>query len=65
MKPLHVAFVSYGNDSLALIQWLHEHGVENVTLAYHDTGWASPEWGERVAAAEQRAVAYGFATRRR
>jgi hypothetical protein len=37
----YVAFVSWGNDSIALVQWLHEHNFEGVTCVFSDTGWAS------------------------
>jgi len=37
----YVIFASYGNDSIALIQWAHEHNLKNVTVAYSDTGWAA------------------------
>lgn len=44
------AFTSYGNDSIALIQWLREHNGEGVevTTLYSDTGWAAAWWAERV-----------------
>lgn len=54
--------VSYGNDSLAMIQWAHEIGLPNATVAYCDTGWASPTWGNRVIEVERLAKSYGFPT---
>jgi len=40
---------SYGNDSIALIQLAHDLGLQDVTVAYCDTGWASDEWpGSRI-----------------
>jgi 3'-phosphoadenosine 5'-phosphosulfate sulfotransferase (PAPS reductase)/FAD synthetase len=53
---------SYGNDSVALIQWAKEHRLENVTVLYSDTGWASAEWPQRVAAGEVLCQLYGFRT---
>ena len=53
---------SYGNDSLALIQWAYEAGLQNVTVAYCDTGWASPDWPMRVDKCEAFAKSRGFAT---
>ena len=45
---LIVAFCSCGNDSVALIQRLHELGHEGVKVVYSDTGWAAPDWAARV-----------------
>lgn len=61
---MNVIFASYGNDSIALIQWAIEHSLPYVTVAYSDTGWAAPYWEERVARAELWANAAGFATAR-
>lgn len=59
-----VASVSCGNDSIALMQWLHEHEAighfDRVLCVYLDTGWASRDWMDRVAKAEHRAKEYGF-----
>lgn len=59
-----VAFVSYGNDSIALIQRLHEseslRKYDRVLCAYSDTGWASSEWPDRVERGEALARSYGF-----
>lgn len=59
----HVISSSYGNDSVALIQWAHEVNLPNVTVAYCDTGWAAPNWPQRVIAGERLAASYGFQTR--
>lgn len=61
---MHVLFCSYGNDSIALIQWVHERGLKNVFCLYSDTGWAVSWWSERVAAGEALAQSYGFTTDR-
>ena len=53
---------SYGNDSIALIQWAHERGLSDVTVAYCDTGWATPWWPQRVGKGESLAWSYGFKT---
>lgn len=58
----NVAFVSYGNDSIALIQWAREHNLENLVCAHSDTGWAANWWKDRVAAGEKFAQTCGFAT---
>lgn len=46
----HLIFASYGNDSIALIQWAHERGLPDVHVAYGDTGWAAA-WAVARAAA--------------
>lgn len=48
----YLIFASYGNDSIALIQWAHERGLPSVHVAYSDTGWAAAWWGARVEQAE-------------
>jgi 3'-phosphoadenosine 5'-phosphosulfate sulfotransferase (PAPS reductase)/FAD synthetase len=56
----YVIFASYGNDSIALIQWAHERGLKNVTVAYSDTGWAADWWPARVEKAEAWVRTLGF-----
>lgn len=46
--PRFVIFSSYGNDSVALIQWAYQAGLRDVAVVFSDTKWASPEWMERV-----------------
>lgn len=53
-------FASYGNDSIALIQWVKEHGERNVSVIYSDTGWAAAWWDERVAQAEEWVKSLGY-----
>lgn len=59
---MNIIFASYGNDSIALIQWAHEAGMKDVTVAYSDTGWAADYWPARVAKAELWAQSLGFKT---
>lgn len=61
---MNVIFASYGNDSVALIQWAHEKGLQNVTVVYSDTGWAAKKWPERVERGEAWAQSLGFHTAR-
>jgi 3'-phosphoadenosine 5'-phosphosulfate sulfotransferase (PAPS reductase)/FAD synthetase len=62
---VNVISSSYGNDSVALIQWAHEKGLKNVTVAYCDTGWSSPSWHTmRVLKGEDMALLYGFKSHR-
>jgi 3'-phosphoadenosine 5'-phosphosulfate sulfotransferase (PAPS reductase)/FAD synthetase len=57
---MNVIFASYGNDSIALIQWAAENKLPDVTVLYSDTGWAAPDWLARVTSGEQLAQSYGF-----
>lgn len=59
---MNVISSSYGNDSVALIQWAHESNLPDVTVAYCDTGWAAPSWPKRVDRGEALAKRYGFET---
>lgn len=65
--PDFVAFTSYGNDSIALIQLLHEYRLpqqRHVCLLFSDTGWTGDGWPERVESAEAWARSKGFDTHR-
>jgi 3'-phosphoadenosine 5'-phosphosulfate sulfotransferase (PAPS reductase)/FAD synthetase len=53
---------SYGNDSVALIQWAHERKLKDVSVLFSDTGWAAPWWEPRVAQMEFWADLLGFDT---
>lgn len=56
----YVISSSYGNDSMAMIQWAHEQKLSNLTVTYIDTGWAADRWMERVEAGEAFARRCGF-----
>ena len=65
--PVVFVNASYGNDSIALIQWAHEHGLASrceAHVIYADTGWARKEWRMRVHAGESFARALGFRVHR-
>lgn len=64
LRPHFVIFSSYGNDSVALIQWAHEQGLENVVVVYSDTGWAAKMWAERVEKMEAWVRSLGFVASR-
>lgn len=55
---------SYGNDSIAMIQWAHERELNGVHVVYCDTGWSSDRWPERIESGEELAVKYGFTIHR-
>ena len=57
---MNIISASYGNDSIALIQWAYEEGLLNVTVVYIDTGWSAPGWDTRVTEGETFARACGF-----
>lgn len=59
---MNVISSSYGNDSMALIRWAHERDLPDVTVVYCDTGWAAPNWPQRVDLGETLARRYGFKT---
>jgi len=51
---------SYGNDSVAMIQWAHEQKLQDVSVIFVDTGWAAPGWLERVSRLENWVASIGF-----
>lgn len=60
----HLIFASYGNDSIALIQWARERSLPDVHVAYGDTGWAAEWWAGRVDQAEAWVRSLGFVPHR-
>lgn len=56
----YVIKASYGNDSVALIQWCYEQGLQNVAVLYNDTGWSHPLWPARVSVLESWVMSLGF-----
>ena len=56
----HALFSSFGNDSIALIQWAHEKQLKDVVVVHSDTGWAAPFWSERIVRAQKWALSLGF-----
>lgn len=65
-----VAGCSYGNDSIALIQWLLECDFQEVVCLYNDTGWSWPAhddqeaWLDRVSRMEEWVRRIGFRAER-
>ena len=63
--PRFIIRSSYGNDSVALIQWAHEQELEGVVVVYSDTGWARKWWAtERVPEMEAWVRSLGFRAER-
>ena len=58
--PGFVIFASYGNDSVALIQWCIRRKLPQVAVLYNDTGWARGDWNERVTGLESWVRTAGF-----
>lgn len=61
---MHVISASYGNDSVAMIQFAWERELTDVHVTYCDTGWSAEWWPVRVEAGERLAKRYGFVTHR-
>ena len=57
---MYIIFASYGNDSIALIQYAKHHGLKDVTVVYSNTGWAVDYWPMRVDLAERWVRKLGF-----
>ena len=57
---MKIIFASYGNDSIALIQWAKENDLKDVCVAHSDTGWAAEGWQDRVFTAERWVESLGF-----
>lgn len=55
-----IIFASYGNDSIALVQWAKDNGLTDVLVAHSDTGWAAEGWADRVLQAEAWVSSLGF-----
>ena len=58
----YVIFASYGNDSMALIQFMADKfGKKNeIAVLFSDTGWAAEHWEKRVLEGEAFARGFGF-----
>ncbi len=63
-NPRYAIFASYGNDSIALIQWALDRGLKEACVVYSNTGWAAEYWGSRVVEAEQWVLSNGFSAER-
>lgn len=58
--PRYILRSSGGNDSIALMQYVRECGLKGVTVVYSNTGWATPEWIERVACVAEWVASLGW-----
>lgn len=48
MSPDFIIFASGGNDSIALLYHAHLENMQNVAVAYSNTGWAASWWPLRM-----------------
>lgn len=45
---MYVVIANFGNDSIALLEWVKQRSLQHVFVLSVDTGWAAPEWDSRV-----------------
>lgn len=57
---MHVIFSSFGNDSIALIQWAIERELKDVFVVYSNTQWSHRDWPARVEKAKVWLAGVGF-----
>jgi 3'-phosphoadenosine 5'-phosphosulfate sulfotransferase (PAPS reductase)/FAD synthetase len=57
---MRIICASYGNDSIALVQWAKDNRLTDVLVAHSDTGWAAEGWADRVVQAEAWVSSLGF-----
>lgn len=60
---MNILLGNYGNHTIALIQWAHENGLENITVVNINTGWSAENWQKRIAAGQALSASYGFQTK--
>lgn len=65
MRPDYILKCSYGNDSIALIQWIHEYQLKfrslgRIAVLYNETGWGASWWPARVENGENLVRCYGM-----
>ncbi len=57
---MFIVIGNYGDETIAVMQWIKQQGLAPVTVVSIDTGWAAPCWQTRVAAGEAFAKRCGF-----
>lgn len=50
---MFIIIANFGNDSIALIEWVRQQALQNVYVLSVDTGWAAEGWGDRMVLANQ------------
>jgi 3'-phosphoadenosine 5'-phosphosulfate sulfotransferase (PAPS reductase)/FAD synthetase len=57
----YIVTCSCGNDSIALVQWMHENHNGEFCVLYNDTGWARDDWPARVKNVADKCFSLGIA----
>lgn len=57
---MYIVFGNYGNETIAVCQYLANAGYTDITVVSTDTGWAAESWRRRVTAARQFVEKLGF-----
>ena len=57
----YIVTCSCGNDSIALVQYMHEKHKGMFSVLYNDTGWARSDWPARVKAVADKCFNLGVA----
>lgn len=60
MKYQYIVTSSFGNDSVALIQWMQENKPGKFCVLYNDTGWARDDWPKRVSELSKKCFELGI-----
>jgi hypothetical protein len=58
---MYIIFGNYGNETIALMQWVYQRQLAPVTVVNIDTGWAGAGWPTRVTQAQEYAQQCSFA----
>ncbi len=45
---MNVVIANFGNDSIALIEWVKQQHLQDVFVLSVDTGWGTEDWQQRV-----------------
>lgn len=50
---MNIIIANFGNDSIALIEWVKQQSLRDVYVVSVDTGWSAKEWDRRVLHADK------------
>lgn len=59
-KLKYIVTCSFGNDSLALINYMHNNHKGEFLVLYNDTGWARDDWPARVSLISSKLFSMGI-----
>lgn len=57
---MYFVVANFGDDSIALIEWLHQQKLQGVMVLSVNTGWESENWHQRVEIADKWIKSLGF-----